>query len=64
VLVPGHSVFVGDDLQRADAMSSWYLEPYQRVPGQVDSFVEHIRGGVLAAAADPRALLLFSGARA
>jgi len=41
--------------------SSWYLEPYQRVPGQVDSFLEHIRGGVLEAAADPHALLLFSG---
>jgi hypothetical protein len=48
-------------LQAADVQSSWYLEPYQRVPGQVDSFLEHIRGGVLQAAADPRALLLFSG---
>ena len=35
----------------------------QEVPGQAASFVEHIRLGVKEAAADPEALLLFSGGK-
>jgi len=31
------------------------------VPGEARSFIEHIRLGVEAVAADPKALLLFSG---
>jgi hypothetical protein len=32
-----------------------------QVPGQTESFVDHIRRGVETAAADPDSLLLFSG---
>ena len=35
----------------------------QEVPGQTDSFLEHIKLGVKEAAADPDALLLFSGGK-
>jgi hypothetical protein len=35
----------------------------QEVPGQTHSFVEHIQLGVREAAADPEALLLFSGGK-
>mmetsp|Transcript_2434 Transcript_2434/g.6123 ORF Transcript_2434/g.6123 Transcript_2434/m.6123 type:complete len:262 (-) Transcript_2434:245-1030(-) len=61
VVVAGHSVFVGSNFADAMAPENWYLEPYQQVPGQVESFVQHIQLGVQAAAEDPTALLLFSG---
>ena len=57
VLVPGHAVWNlrGDPLEDAN----WYLKPYQN--SEPRFFVEHIRAGVELAAADPEALLLFSG---
>jgi hypothetical protein len=60
LVVAGHAVFVGTDFSKLD-MESWYLEPYQQVPGVVDTFMEHIRVGVRETAANPNALLLFSG---
>ena len=35
----------------------------QEVPGQAASFLDHIQLGVKEAAADPEALLLFSGGK-
>ncbi|KAJ9531692.1 hypothetical protein QJQ45_021837 [Haematococcus lacustris] len=61
ILVAGHAVYVGKDYSEASLESSWFLEPYQQLPGEAQSFVEHIRLGVLAAAEDPEAMLLFSG---
>ncbi|KAK3259201.1 hypothetical protein CYMTET_31792 [Cymbomonas tetramitiformis] len=61
VIVAGHAVYIGTDFTKADDMDSWFLEDYQRIPGQVESFIEHISQGVEAAAKDPSALLLFSG---
>lgn len=57
VLVPGHAVWNlrGDPLEDAN----WFLKPYQN--SEPRYFVEHIRAGVDLAAADPAALLLFSG---
>ncbi|KAJ9531084.1 hypothetical protein QJQ45_000880 [Haematococcus lacustris] len=60
-MVAGHAVYVGKDYSEASLESSWFLEPYQQLPGEAQSFVEHIRLGVLAAAEDPEAMLLFSG---
>jgi hypothetical protein len=37
--------------------------PLLQVPGQTHSFVQHIQLGVEQAAADPSALLLFSGGK-
>lgn len=61
ILVAGHSVFTGTDFTKVSLESSWYLESYQKVKGEANSFLEHIRLGVKAAAEDPTALLLFSG---
>lgn len=63
VVVTGHAVFTGTDFSKAQDADSWYLEEYQQRqgPAVVDSFVEHIRVGVREAAANPRAVLLFSG---
>lgn len=63
VLVACHSVYTGLDFTHPEDQSSWYLLDYQKVPGQVHSFVEHIKLGVAQAAADPQAMLLFSGGK-
>ena len=61
VLVAGHAVYTGIDYAEAAKESSWFLEEYQKVPGEAQSFLDHIKLGIQAAAADPDALLLFSG---
>ncbi|KAI3430725.1 hypothetical protein D9Q98_005311 [Chlorella vulgaris] len=66
VLVACHSVYTGLGLQEraAEEKSSWFLLDYQKeVEGQTHSFVQHIQLGVREAAADPDALLLFSGGK-
>ncbi|PSC70695.1 hypothetical protein C2E20_5810 [Micractinium conductrix] len=64
VLVACHSVYTGLDFKHAEEQSSWFLLDYQQeVPGQIHSFVQHIQLGVHEAAADPDALLLFSGGK-
>lgn len=58
-----HSVFTGLDYH-SEGDSSWFLLEYQKnVVGQTRSFVSHIEMGVGEAAADPQALLLFSGGK-
>ncbi|GFR46772.1 hypothetical protein Agub_g8400 [Astrephomene gubernaculifera] len=61
VLVAGHAVYTGVDYSEASKESSWFLEEYQKVPGEAQSFLDHIRLGIEEAALDPEALLLFSG---
>lgn len=59
ILSPGHAIWNlrGDPL----ADSSWYLRDYQR--GEPCFYLEHIRHAVKLTAADPRALLIFSGSQ-
>ncbi|PNW87273.1 hypothetical protein CHLRE_02g116000v5 [Chlamydomonas reinhardtii] len=61
VLVAGHAVYTGVDYSEANKEASWFLKEYQKVNGEAQSFVDHIRLGVEEAALDPDALLLFSG---
>ena len=61
VVVAGHAPFTGSDFTHPLEQDAWYLEPYQRVPGQVESLMEHMQRGVAAAALNPESLLLFSG---
>ncbi|KAF8063850.1 SPAC57A10.07 [Scenedesmus sp. PABB004] len=61
VLVAGHAVYTGVDYALATKESSWFLEAYQQVPGQAQTLLDHIKLGIETAAADPSALLLFSG---
>lgn len=63
VMVAGHAVYTSASCGGAGAgrEGSWFLEPYQRHPGQAATFVAHVRAGVAAAARDGAALLLFSG---
>ncbi|GAB4816506.1 hypothetical protein N2152v2_003552 [Parachlorella kessleri] len=63
ILVACHSVYTGLDFRHMEEDSSWFLLEYQKVPGQTHSFVQHIQLGVEQAAADPSALLLFSGGK-
>ncbi|KAG1666294.1 hypothetical protein FOA52_004775 [Chlamydomonas sp. UWO 241] len=61
ILVAGHAVYTGFDFHEAAKESSWFLESYQQIPGEAQSFLDHIQLGVSAAQDDPTALLLFSG---
>lgn len=46
VLVAGHAVYTGIDYAEAAKESSWFLEAYQQVPGEAQSFLDHIRLGI------------------
>ncbi|GMH22299.1 hypothetical protein Nepgr_024142 [Nepenthes gracilis] len=61
VMVAGHSVYTSSSYGKADDEGSWFLESYQKHPGQAATFLTHIQEGVEAAAKDEDALLLFSG---
>lgn len=61
VMVAGHSVYMSSSCGKVDGEESWFLEPYQKHPGQAATFLMHIKEGIQIAAKDERALLLFSG---
>eukprot|EP00252_Welwitschia_mirabilis_P024343 TRINITY_DN7186_c0_g1_i1.p1 TRINITY_DN7186_c0_g1~~TRINITY_DN7186_c0_g1_i1.p1 ORF type:complete len:319 (+),score=30.41 TRINITY_DN7186_c0_g1_i1:320-1276(+) len=64
VMVAGHSVYMGNKCGKGGGdgdEGAWFLESYQRHPGQAATFVEHIKVGVEVAGRDKKALLLFSG---
>lgn len=61
VMVAGHSVYMSSSCESVDKENAWFLESYQKHPGQAETFVAHIQKGVELAASDSSALLLFSG---
>ncbi|GJN02881.1 hypothetical protein PR202_ga20271 [Eleusine coracana subsp. coracana] len=61
VMVAGHSIYTSASCGKTDREDSWFLEPYQKHPGQAATFLAHIKEGVEIAAGDENALLLFSG---
>ncbi|XP_047341043.1 uncharacterized protein C57A10.07 [Impatiens glandulifera] len=61
VMVAGHSVYTSSNCEKVDKEDSWFLESYQKNPGQASTFVKHIQEGIETAAKDDAALLLFSG---
>ncbi|KAG7943049.1 hypothetical protein I3843_15G019700 [Carya illinoinensis] len=61
VMVAVHSVYTSSSCGNADKEDSWFLESYQKNPGQASTFVKYIQEGVEIAAKDDAALLLFSG---
>lgn len=61
VMVAGHSVYTSSSCGKFDNENSWFLESYQKHPGQAATFLAHIREGVEVASKDDEALLLFSG---
>jgi hypothetical protein len=60
-MVAGHSIYTSASCGKTDREDSWFLEPYQKHPGQAATFLAHIKEGVEIAARDQDALLLFSG---
>jgi hypothetical protein len=52
-------VYVADDFTAPEADESWFLQPFQK--GEPPKYREHIQRGIQIAAADPMALLVFSG---
>ncbi|KAE9446549.1 hypothetical protein RHGRI_031782 [Rhododendron griersonianum] len=61
VMVAGHSIYTSSSCGKVGMEDSWFLESYQKRPGQAATFVAHIKEGVETAAVDDEALLLFSG---
>ncbi|CAN6235067.1 unnamed protein product [Urochloa humidicola] len=61
VMVAGHSIYTSASCGKTDREDSWFLEPYQKHPGQAATFLAHIKEGVEIAGKDEGALLLFSG---
>ncbi|XP_010244010.1 PREDICTED: uncharacterized protein C57A10.07-like [Nelumbo nucifera] len=61
VMVAGHSVYTSSSCGKVDQEDSWFLESYQKHPGQATTFLTHIKEGIEIAAKDEGALLLFSG---
>jgi hypothetical protein len=57
VIVAGHAVLLDPGDPASDA--SWSLLDFQR--GEPPKYIEHVRRGLEIAAADPHALLMFSG---
>ncbi|CAA6668448.1 unnamed protein product [Spirodela intermedia] len=61
VMVAGHSIYTSTSCGKVDQEDSWFLEPYQKNPGQAATFLAHIKEGIGLASEDDGALLLFSG---
>ncbi|KAK8681865.1 hypothetical protein V6N13_054264 [Hibiscus sabdariffa] len=61
VMVAGHSVYTSSTCGKVDKEDSWFLESYQKNPGQAATFLSHIKEGIESTARDDAALLLFSG---
>ncbi|KAK6246366.1 hypothetical protein SCA6_009456 [Theobroma cacao] len=61
VMVAGHSVYTSSSCGKVDKEDSWFLESYQKNPGQAATFLAHIKEGIEITARDGEALLLFSG---
>ncbi|CAH9112225.1 unnamed protein product [Cuscuta epithymum] len=61
VMVAGHSVYTSSSCESVEKENAWFLESYQKHPGQAETFVAHIQKGVEITATDDVALLLFSG---
>lgn len=61
VMVAGHSVYTSSSCEKVEREESWFLESYQKNPGQAATFVSHIEEGIKVADRDDVALLLFSG---
>ena len=61
VMVAGHSVYTSSSCGKVDKEDSWFLESYQKNPGQAATFLAHIKEGIESTARDDEALLLFSG---
>lgn len=61
ILVACHSVYTGVDFSHPEDQSSWLLLDYQKIPGQTESFLSHIKLGIERASDDESSMLLFSG---
>ncbi|ERN19924.1 hypothetical protein AMTRI_Chr11g100680 [Amborella trichopoda] len=61
VMVAGHSVYTSSSCEKPDGEGSWFLESYQKHPGQAATFLQHIKEGIEVTSKDDEALLMFSG---
>ncbi|KAK1827871.1 FolC bifunctional protein [Podospora conica] len=59
IIVTGHAIWLGGPKNGHDE-AEWLIEPYKK--GETPTFIQHIKAGIQALAADDDAVLVFSGA--
>jgi hypothetical protein len=60
IMVPGHAIWTGNDVEAITDDDQWVLQPMQK-GGSVKSYIRHIEKGAEMMREDPKALLVFSG---
>lgn len=60
VMVPGHAIWIGNDVDKVEDDKEWVLEGMQK-GGSVRTFMKHLEMGVEVMREDEGALLVFSG---
>lgn len=60
IMVPGHAIWVGNDVEAIEDDDQWVLQSMQK-GGSVKSYIRHIEKGAELMREDPKALLVFSG---
>lgn len=63
IIVPGHAVYLSSNFRAAREEANWILEPFQLLEGEAKAFIKHMEIGVREVAANPEALLIFSGGK-
>lgn len=58
IIVTGHAIWLGGPKYGYDE-AEWLIESYKK--GETPTFIEHIKAGIQALAADDDAVLVFSG---
>ncbi|KAI0644516.1 hypothetical protein C8Q79DRAFT_1011555 [Trametes meyenii] len=61
IMVPGHAIWKGTDIEARFDEDQWVLEPYQRGGGRIQAFFKHIVTAADLAHQDEHSLLVFSG---
>ncbi|KAL1942133.1 hypothetical protein VTO73DRAFT_6663 [Trametes versicolor] len=61
IMVPGHAIWKGTNLEARFDEDQWVLEPYQRGGGRIAAFFKHIAAAADLARQDEHSLLVFSG---
>lgn len=59
IIVAGHSVYVGKNLNDVFDDTNWFLYPFQK--GEPKLYIEHIKTGCDLAKSDKYSLLIFTG---
>ncbi|EIW68765.1 hypothetical protein TREMEDRAFT_22767, partial [Tremella mesenterica DSM 1558] len=60
IIVPGHAIWIGNDVDKIENDDEWILQDMQK-GGSVKTFLKHLKEGVERMKVDEKSLLVFSG---